>query len=94
MKRTTRELVDEFGHPTQFEESSQNVRSTFDSLCGWQPTRPDISPALGMLASQMVIRPSYVVQCLIHMWRYLKGTINLDMLSFPYQADAEFGNLR
>ena len=45
-------------------------------------TRPDILPVLGMIASQMVIRPTEMVKRLIHLWRYIKGTSSLSMTSF------------
>ena len=56
-------------------------------------TRPDISPVLGMIASQMVIRPTEMVKCLIHLWRYIKGTSGLSMTSFS-PSNSVFGKLR
>ena len=57
-------------------------------------TRPDISPALGMIASQMVIRPTEMVKCLTHLWRYIKGTSGLSMTSFSPNPSSAFGKLR
>ena len=55
-------------------------------------TRPDISATLGILASQMVIRPKYVHGCLKQLWRYIVGTRDLDMTSFD-PNDVSFGEL-
>ena len=55
-------------------------------------TRPDISATLGILASQMVIRPKYVHSCLKQLWRYIVGTRELDMTSFE-PNDVAFGEL-
>ena len=56
-------------------------------------TRPDISPVLGMIACQMVVRPTEMVKCLIHLWRYLKGTSSLSMTSF-FPNPSSVGKLR
>ena len=55
-------------------------------------TRPDISATLGILASQMVIRPRYVHGCLKQLWRHIVGTGDLDMTSFE-SNDVAFGEL-
>ena len=47
---------------------------------------------LGILASQMVIRPKYVHGCLKQLWRYIVGTRELDMTSFE-PNDVELGEL-
>ena len=57
-------------------------------------TRLDISPVLGMIASQMVIRPTEMVKCLTHLWRYIKGTSTLSITSFLPNSSSEFGKLR
>ena len=57
-------------------------------------TRPDISPVLGMIASQMVIRPTEMVKCLMQLWRYIKGTSSLSMTSFFPNPSSVFGKLR
>ena len=57
--------IDQYGHPTEFE----NSKSTCQKYIGLATrTRPDISPVLGMIASQMVIRPTEMVKCLTHLW--------------------------
>ena len=52
------------------------------------------SPVLGMIASQMVIRPTEMVKCLIQLWRYIKGTSSLSMTSFFPNPSSVFGKLR
>ena len=47
-----------------------------------------------MIASQMVIRPTEMVKCLIHLWRYIKGTSSLSMTSFFPNPSSVFGKLR
>ena len=47
---------------------------------------------VGNLASQMVVRPTYIKGCLIHLWRYVLGTINLNMYSFE-PAPMQYGSL-
>ena len=47
-----------------------------------------------MIASQMVIRPTEMVKCLIHLWRYIKGTSGLSMTSFSPNSNSAFGKLR
>ena len=47
-----------------------------------------------ILASEMVIRPTYVVTCLTHLWKYLKGTHDLSMTSFQRDPESEYGALR
>ena len=43
---------------------------------------------------QMVIRPTEMVKCLIHLWRYIKGTSSLSMTSFFPNPSSVFGKLR
>ena len=45
-----------------------------------------------ILASQMVIRPTFIKGCLVHLWRYVLGTMNLNMHSFE-PAPMQFGFL-
>ena len=87
--------VDQYGHPTEFEKSKSICQKYIGQLM-WLATRtrPDISPVLGMIASQMVIRPTEMVKCLIHLWRYIKGTSGLSMTSFSPNSDSVFGKLR
>ena len=51
--------IDQHGHPTEFEKSKSTCQKYIGQLM-WLATRtrPDISPVLGMIASQMVIRPT------------------------------------
>ena len=42
----------------------------------------------------MVIRPTEMVKCLIHLWRYIKGTSSLSMTSFFPNSSSVFGKLR
>ena len=88
-------LVDQYGHPTEFEKSKSTCQKYIGQLM-WLATRtrPDISPVLGMIASQMVIRPTEMVKCLIHLWRYIKGTSSLSMTSFFPNPSSVFGRLR
>ena len=44
-------------------------------------TRPDIAATLGILASQMLIRPGYVKDYLVHLWRYVTRTRHFCMHS-------------
>ena len=53
---------------------------------------PDIAATLGILASQMVIRPGYIKGCLVHLWRFILGTKDLNMHSFK-PGSIEFGSL-
>ena len=87
--RPPEEPFDEDGHPTQFEVSKSTCQKYIGKLM-WLATknRPDVSPTLGIVASQMVIRPTYVVTCLIHLWKYLKGTSELSMTSFSLDSAA------
>ena len=87
--------VDQYGHPTEFEKSKSICQKYIGQLM-WLATRtrPDISPALGMIASQMVIRPTEMVKCLTHLWRYIKGTSGLSMTSFSPNPSSVFGKLR
>ena len=87
--------VDQYGHPTEFEKSKSICQKYIGQLM-WLATRtrPDISPVLGMIASQMVIRPTEMVKCLTHLWRYIKGTSTLSMTSFFPNSSSAFGNLR
>ena len=87
--------VDQYGHPTEFEKSKSTCQKYIGQLM-WLATRtrPDISPVLGMIASQMVIRPTEMVKCLIHLWRYIKGTSGLSMTSFSPNSTSVFGRLR
>ena len=86
---------DQYGHPTEFENSKSTCQKYIGQLM-WLATRtrPDISPVLGMIASQMVIRPTEMVKCLIHLWRYIKGTSSLSMTSFFPNPSSIFGKLR
>ena len=87
--------IDQYGHPTEFEKSKSTCQKYIGQLM-WLATRtrPDISPVLGMIASQMVIRPTEMVKCLIHLWRYIKGTSSLSMTSFFPNPTSVFGKLR
>ena len=87
--------VDQYGHPTEFEKSKSTCQKYIGQLM-WLATRtrPDISPVLGMIASQMVIRPTEMVKCLTHLWRYIKGTSSLSMTSFFPNPSSVFGKLR
>ena len=86
---------DEFGHPTEFEKSKSTCQKYIGQLM-WLATRtrPDIFPVLGMIASQMVIRPTEMVKCLTHLWRYIKGTSGLSMTSFLPNPSSVYGKLR
>ena len=59
--------------------TNHGVRNLFGQFM-WLATRtrPDISATLGILASQMVIRPRYVHGCLEQLWRYIVGPICWD----------------
>ena len=87
--------VDQYGHPTEFDKSKSTCQKYIGQLM-WLATRtrPDISPVLGMIASQMVIRPTEMVKCLIQLWRYIKGTSSLSMTSFFPNPSSVFGKLR
>ena len=87
--------VDQYGHPTEFERSKSICQKYIGQLM-WLATRtrPDISPVLGMIASQMVIRPTEMVKCLTQLWRYIKGTSSLSMTSFFPNPSSVFGKLR
>ena len=87
------DAYDEHGHPTSFEEDKSMCQKYIGQLM-WLTTRtrPDIAAVLGILASQMVIRPTYIKGCLIHLWRYVLGTIDLNMYSFE-PAPMQYGSL-
>ena len=46
----------------------------------------------GNSASQMVIRPTYIRGCLVHLWRYVLGTMSLNMHSFE-TTPMQYGSL-
>ena len=87
------EEVDENGQATDYEEHKSACQKHIGQFM-WLATRtrPDISATLGILASQMVIRPKYVHSCLKQLWRYIVGTRELDMTSFE-PNDVAFGEL-
>ena len=87
------EEVDENGQATDYEEHKSACQKHIGQFM-WLATRtrPDISATLGILASQMVIRPKYVHGCLKQLWRYIVGTRELDMTSFA-PNDVAFGEL-
>ena len=87
------EEVDENGQATDYEEHKSACQKHIGQFM-WLATRtrPDISATLGILASQMVIRPRYVHSCLKQLWRYIVGTRELDMTSFE-PNDVVFGEL-
>ena len=87
------EEVDENGQLTDYEEHKSWCQKYIGQFM-WLATRtrPDISATLGILASQMVIRPRYVHGCLKQLWRYIVGTKGLDMTSFE-PNDVAFGEL-
>ena len=87
------EEVDENGQTTDYEEHKSG-RQKYIGQFMWLATRtrPDISATLGILASQMVIRPRYVHGCLKQLWRYIVGTRDLGMTSFE-SNDVAFGEL-
>ena len=92
-KSPPEDAFDEHGHPTSFEEDKSMCQKYIGQLM-WLTTRtrPDIAAVLGSLASQMVVRPTYIKGCLIHLWRYVLGTINLNMYSFE-PAPMQYGSL-
>ena len=85
--------VDENGQTTDYEEHKSWCQKYIGQFM-WLATRtrPDISATLGILASQMVIRPRYVHGCLKQLWRYIVGTRELDMNSLE-SDDVAFGEL-
>ena len=87
------EEVDENGQTTDYEEHKSWCQKYIGQFM-WLATRirPDISATLGILASQMVIRPRYVHGCLKQLWRDIVGTRDLDMTSFE-SNDVAFGEL-
>ena len=87
------EEIDENGQATDYEEHKSACQKHIGQFM-WLATRtrPDISATLGILASQMVIRPKYVHGCLKQLWRYIVGTRELDMTSFD-PNDVAFGEL-
>ena len=87
------EEIDENGQATDYEEHKSACQKHIGQFM-WLATRtrPDISATLGILASQMVIRPKYVHGCLKQLWRYIVGTRELDMTSFE-PNDVAFGEL-
>ena len=87
------EEIDEDGQTTDYEEHKSWCQKYIGQFM-WLATRtrPDISATLGILASQMVIRPKYVHGCLKQLWRYIVGTRELDITSFE-PNDVSFGDL-
>ena len=87
------EEIDQDGQVTDYEEHKSWCQKYIGQFM-WLATRtrPDISASLGILASQMVIRPKYVHGCLKQLWRYIVGTRELDMTSFE-PNDVAFGEL-
>ena len=81
------------GTPTSFEADKAKCEKYIGQLM-WLTTRtrPDIAATLGILASQMVIRPGYIKGCLVHLWRFVLGTKDLNMHSFK-PASIDYGSL-
>ena len=81
------------GTPTSFETDKAICQKYIGQLM-WLTTltRPDIAATLGILASQMVIRPGYTKGCLVHLWRFILGTKDLNMHSFK-PGSIEYGSL-
>ena len=81
------------GTPTSFEADKAKCQKYTGQLM-WLTTRtrPDIAATLGILASQMVIRPGYIKGCLVHLWRFVLGTKDLNMHSFK-PASIDYGSL-
>ena len=81
------------GTPTSFETDKAVCQKYIGQLM-WLTTRtrPDIAATLGILASQMVIRPEYIRGCLVHLWRFILGTKDLNMHSFK-PGTIEYGSL-
>ena len=81
------------GTPTSFEADKAKCQKYIGQLM-WLTTRtrPDIAATLGILASQMVIRPGYIRGCLVHLWRFILGTKDLNMHSFK-PASIDYGSL-
>ena len=81
------------GTPTSFEADKAKCQKYIGQLM-WLTTRtrPDIAATLGILASQMVIRPGYIRGCLVHLWRFILGTKDLNMHSFK-PGSIEYGSL-
>ena len=79
--------------PTSFEADKAKCQKYIGQL-KWLTTRtrPDIAATLGILASQMVIRPGYIKGCLIHLWRFILGTKDSNMHSFK-PASINYGSL-
>ena len=92
-KSPPEEPYDDNGHSTSFEEDKSMCQKHIGRLM-WLTTRtrPDIAATLGILASQMVIRPTYIRGCLVHLWRYVSGTFDLNMHSFE-PAPMQYGSL-
>ena len=87
------EEVDDDGQTTDYEMHKSWCQKYIGQFM-WLATRtrPDISATLGILASEMVIRPKYVHRCLKQLWRCIIGTRDLDMTSFD-PNDVSFGEL-
>ena len=81
------------GTPTSFEADKAKCQKYIGQLM-WLTTRtrPDIAATLGILASQMVIRPGYIKGCLVRLWRFRLGTKDLNMHSFK-PASIDYGSL-
>ena len=81
------------GTPTSFETDKALCQKYIGQLM-WLTTRtrPDIAATLGILASQMVIRPGYIKGCLVHLWRFILGTKDLNMHFFK-PGSIEYGSL-
>ena len=81
------------GTPTSFETDKAACQKYIGQLM-WLTTRtrPDIAATLVILASQMVIRPGYIRGCLVHLWRFILGTKDLNMHSFK-PGSIEYGSL-
>ena len=84
---------EEDGTPTSF-ESDKAICQKYIGQLMWLTTRtrPDFAATLGILASQMVIRPGYIRGCLVHLWRFILGTKDLNMRSFE-PGSIEYGSL-
>ena len=81
------------GTPTSFETDKAACQKYIGQLMWLMTrTRPDIAATLGILDSQMVTRPGYIRGCLVHLWRFILGTKDLNMHSFK-PGSIQYGSL-
>ena len=93
------ELNDDEVKDEAYEQNKLECQRELGTLL-WMSTRsrPDIASTVGILASELTHRPKRVLQLIRHVWRYIRGTLNVcltykaqkNIQEFTCYSDASF----